>query len=124
MVMRTEILYHGTDGDSILGIMHTGAMKPGDGKIFFSKHRWEDSLMHGGDTKRKATFVIKVRVSIPENALNYVTSTRGVPSTFVIETRQPLPAEVLEMWTRIPTDDGFTTHHVVGATVIGSHLGG
>ena len=41
---------------SILAIMAAGSMLPGEGKIFFSKYRWEDCLMHGGDSRRKATF--------------------------------------------------------------------
>jgi hypothetical protein len=120
--MRNEVLYHGTDGDSILGIMATGSMLPGDGKIFFSKYRWQDSLMHGGDSKRKATFVIKVAVSIPDNVVSYNTSTPGVGVTFVIETQVPLRANVLELYVRKPTSNGFEGHHLVGSRAIGQYL--
>jgi hypothetical protein len=116
--MRNETLYHGTDGDSILAIMATGVMRPGEGKIFFSRHRWEDSLMHGGDTARKASFVIKVAVSIPENIVSYNTSTPGVGVTFVVETVVPLHAEVLELYVRKPTSNGFEGHHARGALAI------
>lgn len=119
---RNEVLYHGTDGDSILGIMTTGSMLPGDGKIFFSKHRWQDSLMHGGDTKRKATFVIKVAVTIPDNVVSYNTSTPGVGVTFVVETLVPLRARVLELYMRKPSSDGFEVQHVVGRDAIRQYL--
>jgi len=120
--VRNEVLYHGTDGDSILGILTTGWMRPGDGKIFFSKFRWQDSLMHGGDSKRKATFVIKVAVSIPANVVSYNTSTPGVGVTFVVETKRPLHAEVLELYARRPTSNGFEGHHLVGSRAIRQYL--
>ena len=120
--MRNEVLYHGTDGDSILGIIATGVMLPGEGKIFFSKHRWEDCLMHGADSRRKATFVIKVSVSIPKNVVSYGTSTPGVGVTFVVETMAPVPAEVLELYVRKPTPNGFEGHRLVGAQAIRQYL--
>jgi len=121
--MQNEVLYHGTDGDSILGIIATGSMLPGgDGKIFFSKYRWEDSLMHAGDRRRMANFVIKVAVSIPENVVSYNTSTQGVAVTFVVETIVPLRAEVLELYARKPTPDGFETTHLVGSSTIRQYL--
>src|SRR6476469_7204888 len=113
--MRNELLYHGTDGDSILGIISSGSMLPAEGKVFFSKYRWEDCLMHGADSRRKATFVIKVAVSIPENTVSYHTSAPGVGVTFVVETMAPLGAEVLELFVRTPTDDGFERQHFVGS---------
>lgn len=120
--MRNEVLYHGTDGDSILGIISTGSMLPGDGKMFFSKYQWQDSMMHGADSKRKATFVVKVRVSIPDNVVSYTTSTPGVGVTFVIETNVSLRADVLELYVRKPTADGFEVLHLVGAQAIRQFL--
>ena len=120
--METAVLFHGTDGDSILGIIDTGAMRTSGGKIFFSKYRWEDSLMHGADSRRKASFVIKVSVSIPKNVVCYNTSTPGVPVTYVVETTEPLKAEVLELYARRPTDGGFESYRLVGADAIRSYL--
>ena len=120
--MTDRILYHGANGDAILGIMESGAMLPGGGKVYFSKHRWEDSFMHGADTRRKASFVVKVSVSIPSHVVCHDEYTPGVTMTFVVETAVPLRADVLELFVRKPTDGGFETHHIVGVQAIKSYL--
>lgn len=120
--MRDEVLFHGTDGDGILGIITSGSILPGNGRIFFSKYRWEEALMHGADTTRQATFVIKVSVSMPDNVASYSTSTPGVRVTSVLETVVPLRAKVLELYVRKPTANGFETSRVVGAQAIQQYL--
>ena|SRR6266850_796453 len=120
--MRNEVLYHGADGDSILGIIGTGTMSPAAGKVFFAKHRWEDALMHGADTRRRASFVVKVNVAIPEQVVSYQTATPGVAMTLVVETIEPLRTEVLELYVRKPTAGGFDVHHIVGTQAIKSFL--
>ena len=100
--MNTEILYHGANGDSILAIVTTKFMLPGAGKIFFAMHKWESALMHGADTRRKASFAIKVRVEIPPDAVKTRTATPGVADTVIVETRRGLRAEVLELYVRKP----------------------
>ena len=69
-------------------------------------------------TRRGASFVIRVAVSIPENVVSYNTSTPGVGVTFVIETVSPLRADVLEMYVRTPTPNGFETGHCRDAQAI------
>jgi hypothetical protein len=77
-----DVLYHGTDGDSILSIMRTKEMRPNDqGEIYFSQWEWAPSLMHGNDPKRKAHFVIQVRLQIPKSAGRILKATPGVRST-------------------------------------------
>jgi hypothetical protein len=120
--MNTEIVYHGANGDSILAIVTTKFMLPGAGKIFFAMHKWESALMHGADTRRKASFVIKVRVDIPPDAVKTRTATPGVADTLIVETRRGLRAEVLELYVRKPVGGGFEIQHLIGAQAITSYL--
>jgi hypothetical protein len=120
--MNSEILYHGANGDSILAILTTKFMLPGAGKIFFAMHKWESALMHGADTRRKASFVIKVRVDIPPDAVKTRTATPGVADTLIVETRRGLRAEVLELYVRKPVGGGFEIQHLIGAQAITSYL--
>ncbi len=117
--MSTEILYHGTNGDNVLGILAARAILPGaDFKIYFSPHRWESALMHGGDRRRMASFVIKVRVEVPNDVVRTREVTAGVPDALAFHTRKPLQADVLELHVRKPVDGGFQFEHVVGAAAI------
>jgi hypothetical protein len=120
--MNTEILYHGANGDSILAILTTKFMLPGAGKIFFAMHKWESALMHGADTRRRASFVIKVRVDIPPDAVKTRTATPGVADTLIVETRRGLRAEVLELYVRKPVGGGFEIQHLIGPQAITSYL--
>jgi hypothetical protein len=120
--MVSDVLYHGANGDNILKIIHTGVMVPsGDGKIWFARYKWDSALMHGGDARRRASFVIKVRVEIPDTAVRRFTTTQGVNDTLEVGTGQPLAAEVLEMHMRTAGD--FVFRHFVGAEFIKSFLG-
>jgi hypothetical protein len=87
--MSTEILYHGTNGDNILAILKTGEMTPKGGEIFFGRYRWASLFMHGGDRKRRANFVIKVRAEIPDTAVREYIATQGVGDTLRVRTTQP-----------------------------------
>ena len=117
-----EMLYHGANGDAILGIIARAAMEPHDGKVFFARHRWESLFMHGADRKRNASFVVKVQVSIPAQAIRRRIETPGVLDTFVVETKSVLPAQVLERYVRRPTEDGFRLQHFVGLAAIRAQL--
>lgn len=120
--MNNEILYHGANGDSILGILTSKAILPGAGKIFFAMHKWESAFMHGADTARRASFVIKVKVALPDGVIRKRTATPGVADTLVVETRTALHAEVLELYVRKPVGGSFQTQTVVGAQAIRSFL--
>jgi hypothetical protein len=67
-------------------------------------------LMHGRDSSRRASCVIKVRVQIPQQAVRHYTATRGVPDTdtLIVETVNPLAAEVLELHVRRVADEPGT----------------
>ena len=118
-----EVLYHGTDGDSILSILTTGELRPNDqGEIYFSQWEWPPALMHGNDSKRKAHFVIQVRVQIPKTAGRLLKSTPGVRNTVVIQTGIPIKAQVLELYIRRPTPEGFSVCEVKGSEAIRAAL--
>ena len=77
--MDFDVLFHGTSGDNILAIIQSKSMLPGpDSKIFFSRYKWDDSLMHGGDRKRGANFVVRVKVQIPTTATRDYGTTKGL----------------------------------------------
>jgi hypothetical protein len=101
--MQIRELYHGTNGDNILRIIRQGIIMPNiDEKIFFSEGRFDSVLMHGPDEKRRSTFALKLRVTIPSEAVLQKTVTFGVDDTLVISTRTPLPVCVLELYIRQP----------------------
>ena len=108
-IMQIRELFHGTNGDNILKIMRQGSLTPdAERRIFFSEQRFDSVLMHGADTKRKATFAIKVRVTIPSAASQQRTATPGVSDTLIVTTHAPLQAEVLELYVRQPRASAVT----------------
>jgi hypothetical protein len=99
--MQVRELYHGTDGDNILGIIRSRSVMPNrDGKIFFSENNFSSVLMHGPDEKRKASFALKLRVTIPNHATLTRKSTDGVTDTLEVSTAVSLHADVLELYVR------------------------
>jgi hypothetical protein len=119
--MQVRELYHGTNGDNILEIVRQGVLRPNqDGKIYFSERRFDSVLMHGADAKRRATFAVKVRVTIPPTAGLTRSPTAGVADTLVVATSVPLPAEVLELYVREPR--ARTAKTVKGRTEIAKYL--
>lgn len=101
--MQVRELFHGTTGDNIIAIIREGQVRPNrDGKIFFGEQRFDSVLMHGADSRRKAAFAIKVRVTIPTTAGVAHVATSGVALTLVVTTNAPVKAEVLEMYVREP----------------------
>ena len=101
--MQFRELYHGTNGDNILEIMRLGLLRPNaQGKIYFSEWRFDSVLMHGGDLRRKATFAVKLRVTIPSTAGVERNATHGVADTLVVSTGLPLHVTVLELYAREP----------------------
>src|SRR5688572_16427447 len=121
--MSTEVVYHGANGDNILSIIHSGEMRPADdGRIFFARFEWANALMHGADSLRRETFVIKVRVHVPPEAGRRYESTDGVRDTLILETRVPVRTEVLELHVRSGTRPDFAFKHVVGVELIKAYL--
>ena len=117
--MRTRRLHHGTDGDSILSILRSGEIQPGPGgEIFFAEHEWQHALAHGGDRKRKAAFVITLRIACPDTVEERRRATPGVPDTLILVTEKPLSAKVLELHVRRPGEGGFEVTEHQGETDI------
>jgi len=119
--MQVRELYHGTNGDNILDIIHYGVLRPNaDGKVFFSEWRFDSVLMHGADLRRKASFALKLSVTIPPTASVRQESTHGVLDTLVVTTAIPLPVEVLALYVREPW--ASTVQTVVGTPHITAYL--
>ena len=115
-------LFHGANGDKILAIIADKLMRPAGGEVFFSENRPESVLMHGADLTRKLTFAVKVRVQIPDTITLVRKSTPGVQDTLVLQTNDPVSAEVLELYIRRP---GATQLEVIrGADAIKQFLQG
>ena|ERR1700730_14452569 len=101
--MQIRELYHGTNGDNILQIIRHGMLRPNaEGKMFFSEQKFDSVLMHGADTKRKATFAVKLRVTILTTAALQQAATAGVSDTLIVTTAMPLQVQVLELYVREP----------------------
>jgi hypothetical protein len=101
--MQVRELYHGTKGDNILEIIRLHVLKPNsEGKLFFSEHRFDSVLMHGADLRRKATFAVKLRVTIVPPATLQQVATEGVSDTLIVSTTMPLPVQILELYVREP----------------------
>src|SRR4051812_29802857 len=67
-------------------------------ELYFSAgHSWESCLMHGGDRKRKASFVIQIRFG-PLGADVAFTETPGILDTLELRMVKSMPVEVLEMY--------------------------
>ena len=101
--MQIRDLYHGTNGDNILQIIRSGLITPNaDGKIYFSERHFDSVLMHGADIKRKATFAVKLRVTIPGTAALQQAATAGVADTLIVATTESLQVQILELYVREP----------------------
>jgi hypothetical protein len=120
--METRVLYHGTTGDAILGMIDSGAILPSLGKIYFSEWSWQSVLMHGADRARGAAFAVRLRVQLPDGAGRFAARTPGVEDTLVVMTNEPLQVEVLELFARRPTEDGMRVDQMKGVQLIRSYL--
>jgi hypothetical protein len=119
--MQFRELYHGTNGDNILNIIDTGMIRPNEsGNIFFSQSSFEKVLMHGPDSKRKATFAVKLLAIIPPTATCQSKATHGVPDTLVVTTGAPLDVVVQELYVREPR--GTTIKTITGKENIVKYL--
>src|SRR3954468_13773866 len=115
-----EILFHGTRGDRVLSIIETGVLRPGaDQAIYFSRFEWSHVLSYGADATRRASFVLKLQVEIPNSVGRELTSIPGAPSVLKAVTSAPLRATVLEMYVRgFDVHQQFTFNTIVGAQAI------
>ena len=78
-------LFHGAEGDNILGIIRDGCMRPDlHCQVYFSE-RFDDALQHGADRKRGASFAFRATVVIPAGASVSRTSRPGNPVAVVRE---------------------------------------
>jgi len=112
-------LYHGADGDKILGILTWREIRPNEtGEVFFSEWRPESVFMHGADRRRRASFATRLEVSIPHDLVQERRSTPGVLDTLVIRTSRPLRARVLELHVRRLHEGGAEVERVIGETAI------
>ena len=123
--MSARSLYHGANGDAILGVIESGTIKPNLGQVFFSVSRWQSVLMHGADISRMAAFAVKLSVQIPNDVGTLLTGTAGIPDTLVVLTTHPLQAEVLELYIRKRTPDGeMAVEQINGVRPIRTYLVG
>jgi hypothetical protein len=116
-------LYHGANGDNILSILKNRYIKPGDqNEVFFGRFNYRALYMHGGDIRRKASFVIAVEVDMPAEVKKQFTATSGVQDTLKVITPVHLPAKVLELFVRRRTDDGYEEQRIKGELAIKQYL--
>ncbi len=123
--MQIRQLFQGSDGDSILSILNSRQIRPNSaGEVFFSEHRPESVFMHGADRRRKASFAIKLEVSIPADVQQVRRTTAGVLDTLVVVTPRPLMARVLELYVRRLAEGRGEMKRIIGEADIRQHLQG
>ena len=89
--MSLEHLFHGAPGDSILGIIADGHLRPGsDAKLYFSRFNWEPTIQYGADLKRGASFAVAIDVEIPKSAAVQREERGGVPNALIVVSPVPL----------------------------------
>lgn len=113
--MTKRKLFHGADGENILGIIQGREMFPNfQDEIFFSEYHPESVFMHGGDIRRKASFAILVEVDVPSDIIKVKKATSGVRDTLIFKTNLPLRTKVLELYARRLVDGRATVQKIVG----------
>ena len=119
--MPLEHLFHGAPGDSILGIIADGHLRPGsDAKLYFSRFNWEPTIQYGADLKRGASFAVAIDVEIPKSAAVQREERGGVPNALIVVSPVPLRAVVKELFIREPRASRVTT--IKGADAIAQYL--
>ncbi|HEY6466407.1 MAG TPA: hypothetical protein VIY69_10480 [Candidatus Acidoferrales bacterium] len=120
--MRVHDLYHGSNGDKILAIIREGVMRPNNGVLFFGRFesQYPHLFQYGADSKRGASYVIKVRVSLPEGAELKSHVRGGAPSdSWLLETRQVVSCQVLELYIREKGNSTFIFDKVTASEIHG-----
>jgi hypothetical protein len=119
--LTESILFHGTPAGNILEILRIGKINPGnDGKVYFSRFNPEWVFQYGADRSRGASFVLKLKVFIPDGLEKEYTTRPGVDHTLIIPTRDPLAVEVLELYIR--RSKPFAIETIRGSLAIRSAL--
>jgi outer membrane protein OmpA-like peptidoglycan-associated protein len=99
--------FHGADGDAILGILDSGVTYPSGGQIWLNQGDHRDSYMHGGDRRRRASFVADLEISYQhERVTEERQPTQGVVNTLLLRTEEALETTVLRVFRRTRSDDG------------------
>jgi hypothetical protein len=122
---RVVTAFHGSEGDGILGIISTGMMRPSRaGGIFLGMQH--GLFLHGGDTSRKAAFVIQVELTFkPEQIETERKSTYGVDDTLLLKTPQEVHTRVIKLIVRRPTGEEsppFNFKEIYGESEIADYL--
>jgi hypothetical protein len=80
--------------------------------------------MHGGDTRRRASFVIEVELTFDaDKVVAKFGSTQGVKNTQLLTTSDPVEAKVLRLFVRRPMGEGeFELSEVEGEKQIAEYL--
>ena len=122
---RVVRAFHGAKGDAILGIIESGKMNPdASGKLFLARNDYSSAFMHGGDSKRKASFVIEVELTFSTSTVDQSNvPTWGVDDTMLLRTNASVSASVLRLFIRKPDGEGgFSFETREGADAIKDYL--
>jgi hypothetical protein len=116
--------FHGTPGDNVLKILDSGVLKPGrNGSIFLGRYSWESCMRHGADTRRRESYVIRIRIGELSDATRIFRETHSVRDAVEIQTDQPVRVEVLELYVRrLRKDEAASLDRLAGVTAIKQYL--
>lgn len=119
---HTYELFHGSAGAAILSIINDGNMRPGSTHQIFFSERFEDALQHGADTKLRASFAFKAKVTIVDGASLERVAKPGNPWTVVVTTTLPLPTTIHELYVRLGRVGEFDLKVIKGTEAIKAYL--
>jgi hypothetical protein len=102
-------VFHGADGDAILGIIRDGSMHPAADHLIFYSARLEDVFQHGGDRKRNACFGFKAKITLPAGASQKRAALDGNPLAIVVTSTLPVPTQIFELYVRRVRSSEFET---------------
>jgi hypothetical protein len=109
------LLFHGADSGKFLYVLDNGQMIPdAQGEIYFDETSYQNCFVHGVDSAKKASFVVKVEIDL-RNLHHYRTRKPGNPTTLIVKSASPVAVKIPEMFVRTGArDEGFEIEHIVG----------
>jgi hypothetical protein len=96
-------------------------MRPDSKNEIYYSITHEDVFVHGADTKRKAAFGFKARVTLPAGASQRRERRPGNPIVVIVTSPLPVPTEILELYVRPAGTSHYET--VRGLEAIKTRLG-
>ena len=120
--MTTLDLFHGADSQKLLYyISHGSLTTDSQGKHYIAQSDRRKCLVHGADSTTKESYVLKVRINIPQDIVIERSPRPGNEDALILTTiaGRRLPCEFLEMYVRSGKVGEFETMVITGSHIEG-----